>query len=191
MKENKDFMEEWTKTGMMNWKANREIRAQRIQKQLYFDDREVQIYKDRLTREFEFNTNDMITGIDEFQENLRKLGIEENIPIQEAIKKQEEKRGIPPGQIQNFSYAATMNKIKETKSNNEFAGKERERRNRKMKVDQKIIQETLDKQKKEELLIQKLMKNQSQEQAMAYLNQRKQHCKQVVFNNRIVKAQEF
>ena len=70
---------------------------------------------------------------------MQKLGIEQNISIQEAIKRQEEKKGIPPGQIQNFSYAATMNKIKETKHNNEFAGKERERRNRKMHVDQRKI----------------------------------------------------
>jgi hypothetical protein len=37
-----------------------------------------------------------------------------------------------------------MMKIKDTKNNNEFAGKERERRNRKMKVDQRKIQESLD-----------------------------------------------
>ena len=55
--------------------------------------------------------------------------------MEEAIKKQEEKKGIPPGQIQNFSYAATMNKIKETKKNTDFAGKERERRKMKMGVD--------------------------------------------------------
>ena len=67
---------------------------------------------------------------------MQKQGIDQNITIQEAMKKQEEKAGIPPGQIQNFSYAATMNKIKETKDNNEFAGKERERRLRKMHVDQ-------------------------------------------------------
>lgn len=64
--------------------------------------------------------------------------------------RQEKKKGIPPGQIQNFSYAATMNKIKETKNQNEFAGKERERRQRKLKVDQIKIQEMLDSQKKEE-----------------------------------------
>lgn len=69
------------------------------------------------------------------------------------MQRQEEKKGIPPGQIQNFSYAATMNKIKETKNNNEFAGKERERRNRKMLVDQRKIQETLDAKKEEEMLI--------------------------------------
>ena len=55
--------------------------------------------------------------------------------MEDAIKKQEEKKGIPPGQIQNFSYAATMNKIKETKKNSDFAGKERDRRRRKMIVD--------------------------------------------------------
>ena len=73
------------------------------------------------------------------------------------MKRQEEKKGIPPGQIQNFSYAATMNKIKETKNNNEFAGKERERRNRKMLVDQRKIQETLDAKKQEETQIQRLL----------------------------------
>ena len=97
----------------------------------------------------------MIAGVDDFEENLKKLGIDQNgdQDLQEAIKKQEEKKGIPPGQIQNFSYAATMNKIKETKNNNEFAGKERERRNRKMLVDQRKIQETLDAKKEEEMRI--------------------------------------
>ena len=56
-----------------------------------------------------------------------------------------------------------MNKIKEIKNNNEFAGKERERRNRKMQVDQKKIQERLDAKKTEENLISKLLAKQSQE----------------------------
>lgn len=93
------------------------------------------MYKDALYKELDSHTKDLIDGVEEFQENMTKLGVEQNITIQEAIKRQEEKAGIPPGQIQNFSYAATMNKIKETKNNNEFAGKERERRNRKMQVD--------------------------------------------------------
>lgn len=103
----------------------------------------------------------MNQGIEDFHENMRKLGIEENISISDAVQRQEEKAGIPPGQIQNFSYAATMNKIKETKNNNEFAGKERERRNRKMQVDQRRIQETLDAKKYEENLIIRLMNRQA------------------------------
>lgn len=61
-----------------------------------------------------------------------------------------------------------MNKIKETKNNNEFAGKERERRNRKQLVDQRKIQERLDAAKYEENLIQRLLEKQTAEQKTAY-----------------------
>ena len=40
---------------------------------------------------------DLQNGIEAFHENMQKLGIEQNISIQEAIQKQEEKKGIPPG----------------------------------------------------------------------------------------------
>ena len=95
----------------------------------------------------------MKNGCSDFEKNLQKLGIEQNINMDDAIKKQEEKKGIPPGQIQNFSYAATMNKInkiKESKKNTDFAGnlffksKERERRQRKLMVDQADTQQKLD-----------------------------------------------
>jgi hypothetical protein len=36
-------------------------------------------------------------GIREFDGNLQKLGIEKNTNIEDAIKKMEEKKGVPPG----------------------------------------------------------------------------------------------
>jgi hypothetical protein len=78
--------------------------------------------------------------------------------MDDAIKRMEEKKGIPPGQIQNFSYAATMNKIKETKKNADFAGKERERRRRKLMVDQANTQEKLDQTRTEDMLLERLLK---------------------------------
>jgi hypothetical protein len=69
-----------------------------------------------------------------------------------------------------------MNKIKDTKNNNEFAGKERERRNRKMQVDQRRIQETLDAKKMEENLIIRLMNQQSKEKDAAYVRWRNTQC---------------
>ena len=141
MHENKQFMSEWEQAGRQNWKRNMRTRAAEIKRALEFEDREVRIYKQRLEREMVSNTTDLINGVEDFHENMKKQGIEENRTIAEAMQILEEKKGLPPGQIQNFSYAATMNKIKETKSTNEFAGKERERRNRKMKVDQQRIQE--------------------------------------------------
>lgn len=46
-----------------------------------------------------------------------------------------------------------MNKIKETKKNSDFAGRERDRRRRKMIVDQQNAQTKLDLEASEEALI--------------------------------------
>ena len=46
-----------------------------------------------------------------------------------------------------------MNKIKETKKNSDFAGKERDRRRRKMIVDQQNAQTKLDQEASEESII--------------------------------------
>ena len=129
-------MKEWEKEGDRKWELNQTKRAEGIAKVKYFEDREVRIWREKLRSEFEAAGGECKDGIGEFEKNLQKLGIEQFIAMDEAIKKQEEKKGIPPGQIQNFSYAATMNKIKETKKNSDFAGKERERRKMKMGVDQ-------------------------------------------------------
>ena len=77
--------------------------------------------------------------------------------MQDALKRMEEKKGVPPGQIQNFSYAATMNKIKEKKNISDFAGKERDRRRRKLVVDQANTQTNLELKKNEEQMIAKLL----------------------------------
>ena len=50
-----------------------------------------------MNKELNVATDEMIGGIDEFEKNLQKLGIEQHIPIEEALKKMEEKKGIPPG----------------------------------------------------------------------------------------------
>lgn len=76
MKENQTFMKEWENEGKGNWKLNREIRAKEIARQLYFEDREIKIYKDGLQRELDHHTNDMVHGVDEFHENMQKLGVE-------------------------------------------------------------------------------------------------------------------
>ena len=61
-----------------------------------------------------------------------------------------------------------MNKIKETKKNTDFAGRERERRRRKMVVDQLNAQTKLDKQKAEAALIEKLLEQNKAASIQAY-----------------------
>lgn len=132
LKENQKFMKQWFAEGKKNWQSNQDIRLKEIQRQNYFENREISIYKQNLSKQQMLHSQDVTNGTEEFHENMQKLGIEQNISIQDAVKRQEEKKGIPPGQIQNFSYAATMNKIKESKSQNEFAGIERARRQTKL-----------------------------------------------------------
>ena len=76
MQENKEFMLEWESEGRQNWKSNRETRAKEIARQLYFDDREVMMYKDRLNKQLDYHTQDVIHGMEAFEENLQKLGVE-------------------------------------------------------------------------------------------------------------------
>lgn len=177
--------------GHKNWKKNQLKRSDAIARVKYFEDREVKAYKDKL--EFELNqaTKELHGGIYEFDQNLQKLGIEKNTNFDEAVKRMEEKKGIPPGQIQNFSYAATMNKIKEKKNVLDFAVKERDRRRRKMLVDQAKTQSELDRKRNEELLIEKLLKQQSEEHQFAYLERRGIECKQLVVDQRRIKAESY
>ena len=135
MEENKQFMSEWEKEGKEKWRGNLKNRQDTMDRQKYFEDKEVEVFKNRLNRELDVATKELVGGIDEFERNLQKLGIEKNTNIEDAMKRMDEKKGVPPGQIQNFSYAATMNKIKEKKNVSEFAAKERDRRRRKMVVD--------------------------------------------------------
>lgn len=148
------------------------------------------MYKAKLSRELEQATREMSGGVQEFEKNLQKLGVEQHVNIDDAVRKQEEKKGIPPGQIQNFSFPATMNKIKETKKQSDFAGKERERRRRKLAVDQANTQARLDKQKQEDLLVAKLLGQQREEQELAYSSRRQAKCKQMLAGQRRAKALE-
>jgi len=63
----------------------------------YFEDREVNQWRNKIQNEFAVATFELGNGVDEFEKNLQKLGIEQHISMDEAIKRQEEKQGIPPG----------------------------------------------------------------------------------------------
>ena len=84
-----------------------------------------------------------------------------------------------------------MNKIKEKKNVLDFAVKERDRRRRKMLVDQAKTQSELDRKRNEELLIEKLLKQQSEEHQFAYLERRGIECKQLVVEQRRIKAESY
>ena len=80
-------MKEWEAEGKQNWRTNQQTRADEIDRMMYFEEREVKIYKDNLNAVLEAHQSEQANGIDQFHENMRKLGIEESISIQDAIRR--------------------------------------------------------------------------------------------------------
>lgn len=80
-------MKEWEKEGKKNWKVNQSKRADGIAHVQYFDDREVNNWRTKLQNEQLTATNEIKQGVDEFENNLQKLGIEQFINMDEAIKR--------------------------------------------------------------------------------------------------------
>lgn len=70
MDENRQFMTEWQKEGKQNWKKNQQKKQDIIDRQQYFEDKEVQAYKNKLNRVLDEATKDMGGGIDEYEKNL-------------------------------------------------------------------------------------------------------------------------
>ena len=68
-----------------------------VERRKYFEDKEVEAFKNKVMKELDVATHEMSGGIDEFQKNLQKLGIEMNTNIEDAMKKMAEKKGVPPG----------------------------------------------------------------------------------------------
>ena len=85
--ENQDFMKEWEAEGRTNWRENQTTRRENIAKQKYFEDREVNIYKNKLNNELVGATREMQGGCNEFEKNLQKLGIEQNTNMEDAIRR--------------------------------------------------------------------------------------------------------
>lgn len=63
-------MKEWEEEGRQNWKTNQRTRADNIARQKYFEDREVNLYKEKLNRELNQATAEIHGGFNEFEKNL-------------------------------------------------------------------------------------------------------------------------
>ena len=63
-------MKEWIAEGKEQWKLNQEKRVLAIEKVKYFEDREVNIYKNKLQTELTGATDEMNFGISDFEKNL-------------------------------------------------------------------------------------------------------------------------
>lgn len=97
MADNRQFMQDWDSQNKKNWQKNQQKKREMIARAKYFEDKEVQEFKDKLNKELSHATGEMSTGIAEFTKNMTKIGVETNINFEDAVKKMETQKGVPPG----------------------------------------------------------------------------------------------
>jgi hypothetical protein len=68
--ENSRFMKEWEQEGKKNWKHNQMRRSEGIAHVRYFEDREVNQWRNKIQNEFAVATSELGNGVDEFEKNL-------------------------------------------------------------------------------------------------------------------------
>ncbi len=103
----------------------------RLKKEQDLDEFLTNRYINKIKQSTSKEAESIVTSVVDFTQNMQRLGIEDGPNLDALNSKAQPSKGL-----QGFSYAATMNKIKESKKNQDFIRKEKEIRQRKQKVDQ-------------------------------------------------------
>ncbi|CAG9331121.1 CPC1_2 [Blepharisma stoltei] len=127
IKENKLFMQQWEEEGKKEWKKNQSNLASRKQKEFELKTKLAQDFKTTQVKYIDGNALDAENSIDEFERNMTRLGIDH---VSDEPERKKQKQNL------QTEAAVTMAKIKENKSKNVQAAKEKEIRQRKIHVEQ-------------------------------------------------------
>lgn len=126
LKQNKTFMQTWQLEGMKNWKKNQNRKNERILHENTVKFKIVNDVKIKAEKYNEAHMREADEGINDFEKNMIRLGIDHSGESEKKIVKQD----------LAIEAAVTMAKIKENKKKNIEAAKEREIRQRNSYIQQ-------------------------------------------------------
>jgi len=177
LRQNKAYLKDLDTKGWESWKQNNEVKHARMQKEKEFEDKMTQKMRNKYLDKQEFEKDDAVEGVKGFELNAQKLGVELEHDPEEI--KTIEKGGITTN--------ALMIKLKEQANQAELARKEKDKRLRKMKVDQEKAQIEVENKKNEEILLEKFMNNSIKENEACYSRWRAARMEDVLTGNRNVR----
>ena len=181
LQRNAGFMEEWLRKGIEDWKKNQTIRKDREKKHLEFELTQTKQIEHHTMRQIKNAVNEVIDGIGEFEHNLKKQGIDPELPGSNASSPT--KTRITTTQSANkFSKMAgglnisatigaeTSGAIKDRGNRmSEETRKERQRRRGKLiKTLNNDVLRDLENQTREDQYIKRLKRQSKQEEELAY-----------------------
>eukprot|EP00742_Colponemidia_sp_Colp-10_P006325 GILJ01006779.1.p1 GENE.GILJ01006779.1~~GILJ01006779.1.p1 ORF type:complete len:1812 (+),score=440.28 GILJ01006779.1:171-5606(+) len=194
---NTGFMEQWQQRGEESWKKNQEVKQDRERTELRFEMSLAEQTKRKAQAFKESGVHEVESGIDAFERNLARIGVDDRrgkdtdsglvlsdstISPLEHLKTLSKR--LPDNNTQRLEATVFMEKVRENKVETEIARKERERRRRRVLVDQAKTQEEAEMKKKEDELLEKLLKESKEERQLAYESWRTAQYKQVIVENR-------
>ena len=156
MMTNKQFMDEWQGKGRENWASNQRRLYLQRKKVENFEQSEVNKFMRNIERYKNNAGGEANSAMEEFVRNLERLGIDINA-VDLNVGQTKKKEAV--------SAVAIMGRIRDKRATNEFARKEKQRRNRKMAVEETKTQSEIEKRVEEEKLILRLW-----EQSLQYRN---------------------
>lgn len=183
LQRNMAFLENWNEKGKENWEKNQKITKDRIKKDEDFAAKTQERKNIKLQSIHDQNKKEILEGIASFESNLKKMGIESP--------EGEKKASSMDKSHTMFSASATMLRIKEKKMVSDFLRKERDKRRRKMIVDQAKAQREIEVQKRQELLLDKLNQQSRQERELTYEIWRAEQGKEIIKENRVLREGKY
>jgi hypothetical protein len=166
----KEFMKTWEAEGAKAHRANQLVKARREQVELAYELSLVE--KEEVYKELALRTSksEFAAGVDEFEKNLKRLGVdlrgggggskEGSVAVSKHTNGLEHLRALEAKvQEENFTPAANkgqMSALRDRRETSKAAQKEKDRRQRKMLVDQSNAQKVIDQDQREQRLLQRM-----------------------------------
>ncbi|CAJ1423729.1 unnamed protein product, partial [Effrenium voratum] len=206
--------DEWESRGHELWQENMKVRIARESAQLRFNEK---VFKKQQEKEFGLRssaTTEVLQGTKDFEGGLRNLGLTKKPEVLDGSSEDEEESGerllaqtskaatakelvdalqakLPTSQELSYEANLFMRKIKESKQAGSIARRERERRRRRVLVEQQREQEMLEENQLEQVLIEKLSRESIEESAITYRSWRAKTFEEVFVRNRQARQQQY
>ena len=148
LQRNMAFMEDWNQKGIENWKKNQDVRKKNLKNDERFRKSIEERREHHMTAQHEVTRKEMLEEMQAFEGTLQKMGLATGEENEESI----EPRAAAATVISGIS---TLQRIQQNKMLNDFLRKERDKRRRKMIVDQQKQHGELDRR---ELAVQAKLK---------------------------------
>jgi len=176
------FNQQFEQKGIENWKDNIIRKKEMEKKELDFQLKEAQKYQRIVLNSIKYSELNTMNQIDDFEKNLKLISSSSNNPSESKVKKND--KVVESCEIM-------ISKIREKTLQNPDTKRERDRRRRKIIVEQSKAQMEIENRRREEQLIKKLDKKSNQEKQLAYEFWRVDQNKKIIIENRKLREEMY